>query len=105
MDLEWSLLYPEIPSLWVLTYRSDEVARVDRLSGDRWCAEVNRHLRDERRRKRRMFETCEEAKRAAQCWTRANLERIKTQLPVMVPAGGYRRAEWPASNPEPRWFI
>jgi phage gp37-like protein len=99
VNLAWSQRYHDIPTIWVLTFGSDEVARVNRLFEGQWCAEVARHMRDHRRHKRRIFETREEAMARAEEWTRANLERIRSQLPTMVPAGGYRRAEWPASNP------
>jgi hypothetical protein len=91
MELRWE-------QRWAGT---NEVARVDRLADDRWCAEVARHMRDFRRRKQRIFASKELAMTSAEQWTRASLERIQSQLPRMVDGRGCKIAEWPASNPEP----
>jgi hypothetical protein len=76
MELRWEQ-FPGIPTIHVLMYGTDEVARFDRHSQG-WSAEVGRHMRDHQRHKRGIFDTREEAMTRAEEWTRANLRRIKT---------------------------
>jgi hypothetical protein len=101
MDLEWRPLYPGLGSILLLVYGTDELARVaQRVNGQGWLSEVARHQRDHRRRPQVVAPTRAAAMRWAERWTRANLERIRSQLPRAVLAFGCAKMVWPASNPE-----
>jgi phage gp37-like protein len=99
MNLRWEQRWPEIPGIWVLYLGTDEVGRVNRVSEGRWCGEVARHRRDDRRRHSRFFASREAAMERVDAWTRASLERIQSELPVRSDAGAGKCWVWPASNP------
>src|SRR5690606_9704645 len=101
MDLDWHPMHGG-GSIMLLQLGSDALARVDQMLDGRWASTVRYHLRDYRRRLRAVHATRAAAMKHAERWTRANLDRIRSELPTTQPAFGCRRAVWPASNPAPR---
>lgn len=100
MELEWRPLFPGMGSILLLMLGTDELARVaHRVNGQGWLSEVRRHQRDHHRRRYAVAPTRAAAMKWAERWTRANLHRIREELPRSVPAFGCARMEWPASNP------
>jgi hypothetical protein len=103
MDLEWRPLY-DIPTILVLYLGTDQLARVDRHDDGTWSSVVARHLRDGRRHLRADLPTQRAAMKFAERWVRANLQRIRSELPRVESGMGCGRVVWPASNPQdPRW--
>ena len=101
MDLQWRPHFPGCDSLAYLVLGTDELARVaKRVDGRGWVSEVGRHRRDFRRRPFVIAPSRAAAIRWAEAWTRANLERIRDELPRAVQAFGCAKMVWPPTNPE-----
>jgi hypothetical protein len=97
----WEPLNIYTVSISVIRIEQIEVARViERVDGKGWLSQVNRHQRGWNRRLYAIAPSERTAKRWAERWMLANLDLVRTQLPVSVrgPAG-VGVSVWPESNP------
>ncbi len=84
----------------VLCLDVHELASVQqRVDGAGWVSEVGRHQRDWRRRKHVITPTQGQAIKWAERWTRANLERIQSEMPTRGTGPNGVQLIFPLSNP------